>query len=229
MKKIVMTEYVRELIAGDKTLLNRTGMKTFIAASNDEALHLHRKEKADLIMAGVDSGALTGEQLCALIREDRELRNVSVIIICPDTPEGRERGSRCRANEVLFLPVEIPLLTEKALQLLSVAWRKSMRVLLNMTAQSDGQLRSFFCRSEDISTAGLLIETDRQLAIGDRVSCSFTLSGSVEVRASGEVVRIIRPPLDSNLNRYGIKFIDLSGSAKAAIESFAAEEARPPV
>jgi hypothetical protein len=52
----------------------------------------------------------------------------------------------------------------------------------------------------------------------------LTLPGSVEVRASGEVVRVIRPALDSNLCRCGIRFLDLTDEARAAIESIAGKK-----
>jgi c-di-GMP-binding flagellar brake protein YcgR len=135
--------------------------------------------------------------------------------------DGREQGARCRANEVLTLPVATPVLIEKAQQLLSVPGRKSLRLLLTLSVQGRERDSSFYCRSEDISVTGMLVETDRSLANGDRVSCVLTLPGPVEVRASGEVVRVIRPALDSNLYRCGIRFIDLTEAAKAAIASFA--------
>jgi hypothetical protein len=119
------------------------------------------------------------------------------------------------------MPLDTGLLAVKALQLLQVPVRKSYRVLLNVSVQGSDQASSFVCRSENISATGLLIETDRHLHAGDRISCSFSL-GSKEVTVCGEIVRVITPPLDSNLNRYGIKFRELSDGARTAIESFAA-------
>jgi CheY-like chemotaxis protein len=228
MKKIIMTDDVRTALGPETSFLQESGVRIYPAASHDEVLNIHRAEKADLIITRLDSPGMPGEKLCASLREDRELRNVSVIVICPDTPEARERASRCRANEILLLPIAIPVLAEKAQQLLFVPPRKSLRVLVNVRVGKDGEERSFFCRSEDVSAAGLLIETDKHLARGDRCSCTFTLPGSGEITVSGEIVRLIKPPLDSNLNRYGIKFTDLSDQARMAIESFASKAGRLP-
>ncbi|HUJ18613.1 MAG TPA: PilZ domain-containing protein [Nitrospirota bacterium] len=123
------------------------------------------------------------------------------------------------------MPVTPPILIEKAQQLLSVPGRKSLRLLLTLSVQGSGRDSPFYCRSEDISVTGMLVETDRPLENGDRVSCALTPPGSVEVRASGEVVRVIRPALDSNLYRSGIRFLDLTDEARAAIESIAGKKA----
>ncbi len=227
MKKIVITEEVRELLTKEKSFLNRTDLAIFTAASGDEVLTLHRREKADLIIMLLETPGMPAEQLCSTIRESKELRTVSLLLICADASEARERCNRCRVNEVFTLPLETGLLLEKAQQFLDISGRKSYRVLLNVKVEGRETGASFFCKSENISLTGILIETDQQLAQGDRVSCSFSLSGT-QVDISGEVTRTIKPPLDSNLRRYGIRFINVTDRAKEAIEAFAGHEPRLP-
>ena len=220
MYSIIILQEFRSALMRD-TFLNRNNIVIRAAGSNDELLQFHRTDPAGLIVTRLDARGMSGEQLCMSIREDKTLRNVSVIMVCPDTEEGRAAAARCRANEVLTMPLDTGLLAVMALQLLQVPVRKSYRVLLNVSVQGRDQASSFVCRSENISATGLLIETDRYLRAGDRISCTFSL-GSREVTVCGEIVRVIPPPLDSNLNRYGIKFRELSDAARTAIEAFSA-------
>jgi response regulator RpfG family c-di-GMP phosphodiesterase len=220
MNRIIMLQEFRTALFRDKTFLSRAGIALRTAASNEDVLSLHRDEPAGVIVTRVDAGTMSGEQLCAAIREDRQLRNVSVIMVCPNTDAGRAAAARCRANEVLTLPLDTALLMAKAQQLMQVTVRKSYRVLLSVTVEGKDRTASFLCKSENVSATGLLIETARHLQVGDRLSCSFFL-GPMQVSALGEIVRVITPLRDSSLNRYGIRFTEISESAKAAIEAFA--------
>jgi len=220
MNRIIMLQEFRTALFRDRTFLSRAGIALRTAASNDEVLSLHRDEPAGVIVTRIDAGAMSGEQLCAALREDPALRNVSVIMVCPNTEAGRAASARCRANEILTLPLDTSLLMAKAQQLLQVPVRKSYRVLLNVTIEGKDRSASFLCKSENVSASGLLIETDRHLQVGDRLACSFFL-GRTQVSASGEIARVIAPPRDTNLNRYGVRFTEIGEAAKAAIDAFA--------
>lgn len=228
MKKIVMMSEIREALDREENFLQRTDFALFTAASNDDALRIHWKEKADVIVTRVDAPGMSGEQLCSSLWSNPLLRNVSVVMFCPESREGRERGARCKANVLLTLPVTAQLLICTVQQLLDIPVRKSLRVLLEVKVEGDGHLRPFYGRSEDISTSGLLLETDKDLNEGEKIACSFLLPGSVRISAVGDVVRAIRPPLDSHLGRYGIRFTELSREAAAAIEHYTRQTAKLP-
>ncbi len=220
MHRIIILREFKAALSPDGSFLGRTDIELLPAGSNDELLKLHRDEPAGLIVTRVDAPGMSGEQLCSAIRQDKRLRNVSVIMVCPDTEAGRTSAGRCRANEVLTLPLDAAALIGRAQQLLQVPIRKAYRVLLNVKVEGQDKGSSFLCRSENISTNGLLIETDRHLKTMDKLSCVFFL-GRTQVTASGEIVRVVAPALDSNLSRYGIKFIEINEAARAAIEAVA--------
>jgi hypothetical protein len=66
----------------------------------------------------------------------------------------------------------------------------------------------------------MLIETERVLAKGDRVKCSFFLPGAMRMTTNGEIVRDLKQTAGSKNRQYGIKFSPLSLEAAAAIEDF---------
>jgi CheY-like chemotaxis protein len=226
MKKILVADALKPLMEKEPGLLNRADVKLFFAATNDELLAVHRAERADLIISRPDLPGMGADRLFTSIRNDLDLRAVSLIMVCADEAADRERAEQCRPNAVLTLPVNSALLLEKAQRLLKIPGRESYRVLLSINMEGSSREASFFCRSENISTTGLLLETDRSLAEGDKLKCSFFLPDSRQIIVAGEIVRKIEAPEKSGLKRYGVKFGKLNPDAKSAIEAFVAKKAQ---
>jgi len=229
MKKILIAEEIKSEIEQALAFLKREDIQVFTAATNDDLLKIHQRERAGLIIAALNAPGMTSEDLYAAIRKDRDLRTVSVILVCPDTPADVERGKQCNANAVMTLPIDVSRLRNKVQQLLDISWRESYRVLLSVSIEGTSKDRAFFCKSENLSTTGMLMETERELEKGDRVQCSFFLPDSKQVRTSGEVMRVIEQAAGSKTNRYGVKFDHLPAEAKAAIEDFVEKKSRTSV
>jgi len=220
MKKVLIADDVNTVLNEEKSFLAREGFKLISASTTDDVLALHRAEKVNLIIMGVDMPGMKCEDVCSLIRENQELRAVSLIILCPDNPAALGRTAKCGANVVMTLPVNAALLMEKAQQLLAIPSRESYRVLLTVKIVGSAKDNAFFCRSENISTTGILVETDKILAKGDRVLCSFFLPGSKQLKTSGEIIRVIKQAAGAKSHQYGIKFFQLDDEATSAIETF---------
>jgi DNA-binding response OmpR family regulator len=219
MQKIIINEALAIEIGKGTNVLQQKGVKVFTAKTNDEILSIHRAEKANLIISRVDLPGIACEQLFTAIRKDAALRSVSLILFCPDRPDDKARAEQCGPNAIMTLPVNSALLLEKAASLLHVTSRKSYRVLLNVSVDGnrDG---SFFCRSENISATGLLLETERGLSRGNRLTCSFFLPDAKRITVEAEVVREIGRADKSKTKLYGVKFDHVSPEDVAAIEAF---------
>ncbi len=220
MKKIVIGNGVKSLLGKEEGILRRSDVKVFSAATNEEILAIHQAENVNLIIAQLNTTGMSSEQLCSAIRKDERLRRVSLLLLCGDSAADREQVSRCSPNAVLTPPFDARQLMEKAQQLMDISWRGAFRVLLSVNIEGNSRDKAFFCRSENISTSGLLLETERTFAKGDRLACSFFLPDSRQLVAHGEVVRALKQPAQKSLYRYGIKFIELAPEVKAAIETF---------
>ena len=220
MKKILIAEALKSYIAKEKSFLKREDITVYSAATTDDMLKIHRSEKVSLIISQIDMPGMSAEQLCAQIRNDEALRQVSLLMISPDTSSDRERASRCKPNAIMTLPVNTAQLLEKAQLLLDIPWRGSFRVLLSVAVEGDDKGNAFFCGSENISSSGLLIETDRAILKNDRVTCKFFLPGSEQIVVRGEVVRIMKRDAGKNVYQYGIRFLEIDQSAQTSIASF---------
>lgn len=222
----MIAQDINKILQQKNSFLKRADIKVFTAASNDEALKIHREERVHLIITQLDMPGMTSEQFCSLVREDPELRAVSVIMICTNNRAEIEQSSRCRANAVILRPVNPALLLAKAQQLLDISWRETYRVLLSLTVDGNAKDTPFFCRSQNISTSGMLIETDKTLPHGDRVICSFFLPDSMRIQAAGEIVRIPQQATGSTVKQYGVKFSNLTPEARQALEAFVEKKAQ---
>lgn len=220
MKKLLLAPDIITLLVQQQSFLSRSDLQVFTAETNEEALDIHREEKVNLIINHFTAQGMSSERFCSVVREDKDLSRVSVIIICAKIRADIEASERCKANAIVTRPVNGALLLEKAQQLLDISSRASFRILLNVSVDGTIGNTSFFCRSENISASGLLIETDQALAKGDRIACSFFLPGGTRIQTTAEVMRNIRQTYGSGPHQYGLKFTRLTPEAKRALADF---------
>ncbi len=220
MKKALIAKDIHALLEQDRTFLDRTDVQVFTAATNDEVLRIHRAERVDLIMTRLDLPGMASEELFRLIREDPSLRTVSAIMACANTPEAIRESSRCRVNAVLLDPLHPVLLMAKAQQLLNIAAREAIRVLLGIIVDGRFGEEAFYCRSKNISASGMLIETRRRLAEGTRLSCQFYLPDATKIDATGKIIRIIEYTPGEDGHQYGLMFTDIAPEARKRLTEF---------
>jgi len=221
MKKILLVNASRYFFDEGKNLLERKDFQVFLAPSGLRALQIHRQEKVNLIVADLEMAEMSGDTLCARIREDHESRAVSCILICHDNPAELQRGKQCGANICITKPFTARTLLDHVEKLLTISVRRGYRVLLRAKVKGALDNLTFFCTSQNISATGILIEADRQLQIGDQLSCSFYLPESAHITADCEVARTEQKA--DGRYEYGIRFVGISPENTAEIEKFIAE------
>lgn len=226
MKKILIVDDLHAFIDKEKSILNRSDFTIFTATSSRDALELHRSHKMDLVIIDLDMPEINGDELCLLIRREPGIKDVSVIIVGTGSESDLNRFRQCKANAYVTKPIRPLQLLEKVSQLLEIPERKSYRVLLKVTVNGKSTSETFFCSSHNISTSGILIETDKTLEKGDSISCSFFLPGAERISADAEVVRIATNGTASF--HYGARFLDLQPHYRASIESFVKKKSGTP-
>jgi DNA-binding response OmpR family regulator len=222
MKKILLVNSLSSILEKEKSILHRSAFQIFTAMTSPEALQLHQREKFDLIIAELELPEMSGDMLCTRLRLDSALKNVSVLLVCFDTPEARKRVAACGANAIVPKPLNPSELLGKVEQLLAIKARKGYRVLVSVKVQGKAGNQSFYATSHDISPTGMLIETDKALEKGSCISCSFFLPGSAQVMAEATVVRTVRGL--GGKQKYGLHFSGLKPEFQRAIEIFVAKE-----
>lgn len=223
MKKVILAENVRTTLEKEGSFLDRSDVRIFPVSTNRQALELHRDVGADLIISNLDSPDMDGETLCATLREDDKLRDVSVIIVSSRKEADLARCLDCRANAFVTTPINGPVLLQEAYQLLHVAHRSSFRVPLRVKLHGAAKKASFMGFVENISASGMLFRTSALLFEGDMVKCTFSLPGRKRISADAEVVRILPKKGRRAANGYGVRFVD-SGSSAVALDCFIGRE-----
>lgn len=226
MKRVIIAEDIKAILEKEQSFLNRADIRTFTVSANEQALALHRAEKADLIIVNLDSPQMSGEMLCSLIRDDKELCKVSIIIVCSNTESDAKRCLQCRANAFITSPPDNAILLQEMHQLLYVAPRKSLRVPLSIKIHVISKGTPFMAYAENISVSGMLLHSEAILFGGDTITCSFYLLDSTHVTVDAEVIRVLEKETEHDTNYYGVKFIDLRIDFSSAIEAFVEKECR---
>jgi CheY-like chemotaxis protein len=221
MKKVIIAEDLIPIVEKDKSFLNRTDIRTIPAATNEEILALHKSEKADLIITNLDLPAMNAENLCALIRNDDGLRNVSIIIVCSETDANLQRCSQCGANAFVTTPVNYAVLLQEAYFLLHVTPRRACRIGLKLKMEGKAKEKPFTGFTENISVSGMLFRSAAIFFEGDSIRCSFSLPGPTHISAGADIVRVLKNedgPFAKHL--YGVIFSDISDNDISAINAF---------
>jgi DNA-binding response OmpR family regulator len=217
MKKIIVARDIGSLLENKQSFVNRSSLRVFKAGSNKEALSIHSSEGADLIITNLDMPGMSGEELCSAIREDQDLRDVSIITICSESDVDISR--RSKTNAFLTRPLDVDVLLERSEQLLDIAKRMSYRAPVALKVNGEHQSMPFMGFSENLSASGMLFGAEKELDRGERVLCSFILEDA-RISAYAEIVRVAQRNWDYDVYRYGIRFLDLPDDFKSEIDSF---------
>ena len=218
MKKIIIADSLKDFIKQHVSQIAGYDNKVFYIKSAQEALDLHRKERANLIIITLDYSDLSCEQLCSFIRGDEVLKVVSILIVCSEKLSDIERCLRCGASDYITQPVSPAAFLWKVSRLLNVSERTRYRVIVKVVNMDDIKAAHVFCASKNISSSGLLLETNVIFSKGDKLTCSFFLPNSIRIVADGEIMRIHEK--ENGLKEYGVRFIDIPHSVELQIASF---------
>ncbi len=211
VKKIIIDHALIDSVQQQVSILAGNG-NIFYIEYGKEALAIHRKERADLAIIKPDFPDMTCEQFCSDIRGDEGLKRVSILVVCSEKLSDIERCQKCGANDYIQPMTQTDFL-RKAARLLNISERTRYRVIVKVAQRKNKNGNHVFCTSQDISSSGILLETDGVLNKGDTITCSFFLPNSIRIVTDGEIVRIVEK--EDGSRNYGVKFIDLPSNIES--------------
>lgn len=222
MKKVLLVDDVKLFLELEKTLLsNRSNLQIFTAASGQEAIDIHKKERVELILCDLYMPGMNGNEVCSIIRKDDNLKNVSIIIVTTSAKDA-DMCLGAGANDVILKPINPVDFLKKVGKYINVPVRRDIRILARIGVEGvrGAASESFLGNTINISISGVLIETSHVFTVGETVSCSFFIPGnSAPITVAGEVVRKANGDR-SEMNYYGIRFMDVKEEDKRAIDSY---------
>src|SRR4030043_1563921 len=90
MHKLLIFETLKPFIE-EGSLLARKNIKVLTASSGEEILKIHRSEDVNLIITELKMPDMDGDKLCSIVRNDKAMQKVSLIIICENDKSDIER------------------------------------------------------------------------------------------------------------------------------------------
>ncbi|HBG07825.1 MAG: hybrid sensor histidine kinase/response regulator [Geobacteraceae bacterium GWC2_58_44] len=117
----------------------------FFATSGAEALELVRAEKPDLILLDVMMPGMDGYQLCTMLKEDQETRNIPIVFVTAMTQEEDEiRGLELGAIDYITKPISPHIVRARVKNHLEL---KRYRDLLETLSTAAERAKKEFLRS----------------------------------------------------------------------------------
>lgn len=147
VKKILLVDHLNASLERESRILRDRGLQIFTATSAEEAVALHKIEKVHLIVTALDMPGTGGDGLCSLIRKQRELKSVSVIIICENRKADLDRCACSSANAFITKPFDPDAFLDKVSRLIEIPTRSGVRVLIKVDVKANQRSASFFCSS----------------------------------------------------------------------------------
>ncbi len=196
--------------------MRRNNIRVFVCDTAEEALAYIDRNGAELVITELTLPGIKGDDLCRRIRAAGVADPPSVLIVATGGKEDIDRCIAAGADAYLLGPVGPAELFKKTAELLNVAERQSYRVLARISVHGRVDDVPFFGTIIDLSVSGMLIEVPRELAVGDRLTCSFFLL-SKSVSVEGEIKRLAQRGEHA---RYGVQFIHYSDETRELIAGY---------
>ena len=136
MKKIIIARSIIHTLGSTDSIFRRGTITAYPARTSEEILNIHSVRQADLIVTEDSLPLMGSTRLCATIRSDRLLKNVSIIIVCNNTEESRAQWREAGANAVIARPLDPVLLFSKISELIVIPQRKDLRVSLRVSVEN---------------------------------------------------------------------------------------------
>jgi len=220
VKKVLLTSSSSAFLKRNVTLVTGKGFQLFTAANGSEAVKLHQKHLFDLILSDLELADMDGGTLCAEVHHAEPSAAVRVVLICLNTSESLDKVKQSNADAILLRPIDPSQLLVTIGSFIDMQLARSTRVEFIAAVSGRKQGKEFSCISHDISSTGILIGTDVQLAAGELINFDFKLFDATQIQTDVEVARCISAP-DGNM-LYGVKFIDLPEAKRDAIKKYIA-------
>jgi hypothetical protein len=158
--------------------------------------------------------------LDAVRREDSPCRSAGLILLVGRDSIEETRGFVGRgANRVLTIDEFLVSLPHVLLRLLEVPPRVALRRRLRLEVSLSPSTTHVTCQSENISTTGMLIRTDRSYPIGTQLGFELALPGdSSPLRGYAVVVRHTMADREP-VSGFAVQFASFAGNDKERFET----------
>jgi response regulator RpfG family c-di-GMP phosphodiesterase len=200
-------------------VLDRHGLEVVKVEAPEKSVELARSEAFDLVIfdAEVREGKLA--QVVESIRHGMSAsRNTSLLVLAkPGNADAARELIGLGVNRVMLLDDPPELIGQQVAELLSIAPRANLRMSTRLqTSVADGAVE-VLGEVVNLSTSGMLIETDTLFEPGEEVVVTINIGGNRgTVSARAEVVRQAHSER-GGVDGIGVRFISFAGDGEEKI------------
>lgn len=220
-KKVLLVDDVRLFLHLEETFFKRTGCEILTAGSAKEALEATQKSLPDLILLDYLMPDMTGDQVCREIRLQDNLKEIPIMIVSTSANDADiQKCFAAGANDYVTKPINPQEVLAKAAALMKIPYRLHFRIPVHFKVQGESSRLTFTAFSRNISRGGILIESEKKIALGSRVELEFRLQNEgPNLQVGGDVARV---SFDDRKGIYlvGIKFRELDRVSQTLINDF---------
>lgn len=204
---------------GVEGLLSRRGDAVVVVPTGAAAIALLPTRRARLVVLQQHLSDMDVPHFCRIVRDGAETRSVSLLLIADEGDEGIAALSLAAGcNDVIHRPVDEEDLDSRVARLATVPVRKELRTLVKLELSMERAGQFFLGHSLNISSSGMLVQTNQILAPEARVNLQFYLQNDpVPMRVEAHVVRA---EFLGGAARYGMRFLGLGGEDEQRLAEF---------
>ena len=229
--KVLVAGIGRGPFEGLAPVLDRQKLEVVRVAAPENSIELARAENFGLIIFDADPEDATLKEVVGMIRDQSSLScNTSLLVLAqPGSVDEASALIGRGVNRVMLLSDPPELIGRQVADLLDIAPRAAIRLSTRLrTSLADGA-EEVPGEVVNLSTSGMLVETDTPFEMGEQVVVSIHIGDRDEsISAKGEVVR--RAVADrGGIDGVGIRFLSFAGPGEELIQAVLTEAfANPP-
>ena len=217
-KRVALAGSVDGPMKGAATVLKRAGYLVAHAEDPEGLLGLEAGIAPDLVIFDAafppDGAVLAVRRL----RARAYWRFVSMVLTVPAGSPNLETILDAGISDVLLCPFPADELLAKVRRLTVIPARRELNTLARVRDPREGPVQAG--KTLNVSSNGILVETESPLVIGRTVEIEFLLPGDPEpVRATARVLRRTTE-LDLLHPAFGVRFVDMPEEDQERIETF---------
>jgi CheY-like chemotaxis protein len=204
---------------GVEGLLARRGDAVVVVPSGAAAIGMLPTGRTRLVILQQHLADMDVPHFCRIVRDGPATRAVSLLLIADEGDEAVAALSLAAGcNDVIHRPFDEADLDDRVGRLAAVPVRKELRTLVKLELSMERAGQFFLGHSLNVSSSGILVQTNQILAPEARVNIQFYLQNDpVPMRVEAQVVRA---EFLGGAARYGMKFLGVRGDDFRRLAAF---------
>ena len=188
-----------------------------VASTAAEGLEVAEGTHADLVLYDCRVSDMTPEEFAVALHSLDCPRLPIIAFIGDDEDERRGPLAKAGVDVVFRRPADEIAVNAAICELLGISLRRHLRTFVKIKVDATYSGATHFATISNISLGGLLVDSDKSIALGEVIKLSFFLPGDdVPIAVIGKVVREV----SDDKHSYGCQFLDLTETQLHRIHEF---------